>query len=113
MMPFQDLFTPLDKDYCVLFYWISVVNFIAILFASFVFIGAIVMFVKNRANFFNVFYAFLMIFLYGLMYYQARILYSMCVTGNMKPGSYTTGATDSLPAVAQSASMAAPGSLRM
>ncbi len=113
MNPFQDYFTPLDKDYCVLFYWISVVNFVAILIAAIVFIGALVMFVRNRTTFFSVFYAFFMILVYGIMYFQARIIYSMCVTGNMKPGSYMADAADSLPAVAKSASMAAPGTLRM
>jgi len=44
------------------------------------------------------------------MYFQSRLFYSMCVTGNMKMGSYGVGApSDSLPAVAKAASSAAPG----
>jgi hypothetical protein len=56
-------------------------------------------------------YSFLMILVYALMYFQSRLFYSMCVTGNMKVGSYGFGSapSDSLPAVAKAASGAAPG----
>ena len=48
------------------------------------------------------------------MYFQSRLFYSMCVTGNMKMGSYGVGApSDSLPAVAKAASGAAPGAYTM
>jgi hypothetical protein len=56
-----------------------------------------------------------MILVYALMYFQTRLFYSMCVTGNMKAGTYgmVAGPSDSLPAVAKQASGAAPGAFRM
>jgi len=55
-----------------------------------------------------------MILVYALMYFQSRLFYSMCVTSNMKAGTYGMGSpSDSLPAVAKQASGAAPGAYRM
>jgi len=111
---FQDFFSPLDKEYCDLFYWLTVVNFVFLIGACLGFVVSVFMLLRNRSSIMSSFYSFMMVLVYGLMYYQSRLFYSMCITGNMKGGgAYSTGATDSLPAVAQNASMAAPGSLRM
>jgi hypothetical protein len=112
MNALQDFFAPLDKDYCLLFYWLTVVNFIFLIVAGLGFVASLVMLFRNKVTLMSAMYAFLMILVYALMYYQSRLFYSMCVTGNMKNGSF--GATaDSLPSVAKSASAAAPGSYRM
>ena len=108
------MFTPLDKDYCVLFYWLTVVNFVFLIIAALGFVVSLVMLFRNKVTMMSTMYSFLMILVYGLMYFQSRLFYSMCVTGNMKSGSFFAGApSDSLPAVAKSASMAAPGALHM
>jgi hypothetical protein len=113
MDSFQGLFAPLDKDYCLLFYWLTVVNFIFLAIAGLGFVSALLMLFRGKVTIMSAFYSFLMILVYGLMYFQSRLFYSMCVTGNMKAGSFGAGgATDSLPAVAQQASGASPGAYR-
>jgi hypothetical protein len=114
MNSFQDLFAPLDKDYCLLFYWLTVVNFIFLAIAGLGFIGTLAMLFRGKITMMSAFYSFLMILVYALMYFQSRLFYSMCVTSNMKAGSYGMGSpSDSLPAVAKLASGAAPGAYRM
>jgi hypothetical protein len=110
----QDLFAPLDKDYCLLFYWLTVVNFIFLAVAGLGFIGTLVMLFRGKITMMSAFYSFLMILVYALTYFQSRLFYSMCVTGNMKVGTYGMGSpSDSLPTVAKQASGAAPGAYRM
>ena len=106
----QQLCAPLDKDYCLLFYWLTVVNFIFLAVAGLGFISSLVLLFRGKITIMSGVYSFLMILVYALMYFQSRLFYSMCVTGNMKMGSYGVGApSDSLPAVAKAASGAAPG----
>ena len=110
----QQLFTPLDKDYCLLFYWLTVVNFIFLAVASLGFISSLVLLFRGKITFMSGLYSFLMILVYALMYFQSRLFYSMCVTSNMKAGTFGAGSpSDSLPAVAQQASSAAPGAFHM
>ena len=109
----QSLFAPLNKDYCLLFYWLTVVNFIFLAVAGLGFISALVMLFRGKVSLMSTFYSFLMILVYALMYFQSRLFYSMCVTGNMYAGAFGAGsASDSLPAVAQQASVASPGAYR-
>ena len=113
MDSFQSLFAPLDKDYCLLFYWLTVVNFIFLAIAGLGFVSALIMLFRGKVTLMSTFYSFLMILVYALMYFQSRLFYSMCVTGNMKAGAYGAGsASDSLPPVAQQASSASPGAYR-
>ena len=107
----QQLFAPLDKDYCLLFYWLTVVNFIFLAVAGLGFISSLVLLFRGKITIMSGVYSFLMILVYALMYFQSRLFYSMCVTGNMKMGAYGVGGapSDSLPAVAKAASGAAPG----
>jgi hypothetical protein len=110
----QSLFAPLDKDYCMLFYWLTVVNFIFLAVAGLGFLSALLMLFRGKVTLMSAFYSFLMILVYALMYFQSRLFYSMCVTGNMKAGTFfgTGSASDSLPAVAKQASGASPGAYR-
>jgi hypothetical protein len=116
MNAIQELFAPLDKDYCMLFYWLTVVNFIFLAVAALGFVSSLVLLFRGKITIMSGLYSFLMILVYALMYFQTRLFYSMCVTGNMKAGSgaYGMGSpSDSLPAVAKQASGAAPGAYRM
>jgi len=110
----QSLFAPLDKDYCMLFYWLTVVNFIFLAISGLGFVSALVMLFRGKVTLMSAFYSFLMILVYALMYFQSRLFYSMCISGNMKAGaSFGMGSTsDSLPAVAKQASGASPGAYR-
>jgi hypothetical protein len=67
MNTIQDLFAPLDKDYCLLFYWLTVVNFIFLAVAGLGFIGTLVMLFRGKITMMSAFYSFLMIF---CLYYQ-------------------------------------------
>ena len=114
MNAIQDLFAPLDKDYCLLFYWLTVANFIFLAVAALGFVSSLVLLFRGKITIISGFYSFLMILVYGLMYFQSRLFYSMCVTSNMKAGTFGAGSpSDSLPAVAKQASGAAPGNFRM
>ena len=70
------LFTPLPHDYCLWFYLLCVAGFILFVFTliSGIFIG-----ITKRKDF--SFYLVLLYFsvLYLIMYFQNRILYSMCI----------------------------------
>ena len=46
----QQLFTPLDKDYCLLFYWLTVVNFIFLAVASLGFISSLVLLFRGKIH---------------------------------------------------------------
>jgi hypothetical protein len=109
----QQLFTPLDKDYCMLFYWLTVVNFIFLAVASLGFLSAIVLLFRGKIPLMSGVYSFLTILIYALMYVQCRLFYSMCVSSNMKAGTGLGSPSDSLPAVAQQAASASPGAYRM
>ena len=110
----QQLFTPLDKDYCLLFYWLTVVNFIFLAVDSLGFLSSLVLLFRGKITFMSGLYSFLMILVYALMYFQSRLFYSMCVTSNMKAGTFGAGSpSDSLPAVAKQASSATPGAFHM
>ena len=111
----QQLFTPLDKDYCMLFYWLTVVNFIFLAVASLGFLSSLVFLFRGKISLMSGVYSFLMILIYALMYVQSRLFYSMCVSSNMKAGTgFGLGSpSDSLPAVAQQAASASPGAYRM
>jgi hypothetical protein len=110
----QQLFTPLDKDYCLIFYWLTVANFVFLAVACLGFITSLVLLFRGKITFMSGLYSFLMILVYGLTYFQSRLFYSMCVTSNMKAGTFGAGSpSDSLPAVAKEASAVAPGAYRM
>jgi hypothetical protein len=75
MDSFQGLFAPLDKDYCLLFYWLTVVNFIFLAIAGLGFVSALLMLFRGKVTVMSAFYSFLMILVYGLMYFQSRVLF--------------------------------------
>jgi hypothetical protein len=48
MNAIQQLFAPLDKDYCLLFYWLTVVNFIFLAVAGLGFISSLVLLFRGE-----------------------------------------------------------------
>jgi hypothetical protein len=101
MNAMKDLFAPLDKDFCLIFFWMTVVNLFFLVFAGLGFISSLVLLFRGKSTGFSVFYSFIMVLLWGLMYFQARLFYSMCITSNLKAGSYfgmgAGASADSLP----------------
>ena len=72
----NDLFGPLHKDYCKWFYYLAVIYFILCVIAV---LTAVWMAVSSKHS--KVFYlnTSMMIFGYGIFYFQNRLLHSMCV----------------------------------
>ncbi len=101
MNAIQQLFAPLDKDFCLIFYGVTVVNLFFLVLAGLGFISSLVLLFRGKITVFSVFYSFIMVLVWSLMYFQARLFYSMCVTSNLKAGSYfgvgAAGRVDSLP----------------
>ena len=75
-MSFEQFFTPLGKEYCVYFYYLSVIGFAFFWLAL---IGGIYMGIvqKEKPGFYM---QIMMICLtYLIVYFKSRLLYSMCV----------------------------------
>ena len=69
----DNLFSPLGKEYCVYFYWLSVIAFIFLLLVLY---NSLMLLLKGK---FNVLYFVISLFGPGLMYFNNRLLYSMCL----------------------------------
>jgi len=72
----ETLFGPLGKDYCIYFYYLSMIGMflLAILIVSTLFIG-----ISQRKNF-GFYLQMLSVALgYAIFYFQNRLLHSMCV----------------------------------
>ena len=67
------LFSPLSKEYCLYFYYLSVISFVFLFVALY---HGIVLIVKGKANFIQTILSLLAPF---LLYFNNRLLYSMCV----------------------------------
>ena len=74
----QSLFAPLDKDYCLLFYWLTVVNFIFLAIAGLGFVSALVMLFRGKVTLMSAFYSFLMILVYALVLPESFVLLYVC-----------------------------------
>jgi hypothetical protein len=71
----MDLFTPLSKDYCLYFYFLSLLGFI-LLTMSIVFSFIYLFYTKKQASIFPI---IALISGYFLIYFQNRLLYGMCI----------------------------------
>ena len=69
----DNLFSPLGKEYCAYFYWLSVIAFIFLLLVLY---NSLMLLLKGK---FKVLYFVISLFGPGLMYFNNRLLYSMCV----------------------------------
>jgi|UniRef100_A0A6C0H1W5 hypothetical protein len=76
----ETVFGPLDKKYCNLFYFLSIANFVFLVILVVVSLWIGISKKKGLEFFIS---AFSGVFLYGILYLQNRLLYSMC-TGEMK-----------------------------
>jgi|688.fasta_scaffold2345086_2 hypothetical protein len=69
------LFGPLPKEYCALFYYLSVLGFVWLVVALALFISMAVSKRRDASFFIS---AFLALVGYGVFYLQNRLLHSMC-----------------------------------
>ena len=75
-MDLKTLFSPLGKEYCMYFYWMAVIGFV---FFWILLITGIVAGIKAKEGFAHYLHLFMICLSYGLVYFQSRLLYSMCV----------------------------------
>lgn len=75
-MDLEQLFTPLGKEYCIYFYYLSIFVFVffCVALVSGLYIG-----IRSNEGHKYYFKLFIMCFTYLIMYFQDRLLYSMCV----------------------------------
>ena len=69
------LFGPLNRKYCVWFYWLSVIGFIYLMIAL---IGAILMVVQRKMDGKTLIQLIGGMSIYAIFYFQNRLLYTMC-----------------------------------
>lgn len=75
-MDLQSLFTPLGKEYCMYFYWLSVIGFA---FFWILLLSGIVAGIKSRMPMAHYLHLGMICISYALLYFQSRLLYSMCM----------------------------------
>jgi hypothetical protein len=75
-MSIEQFFTPLGKEYCVYFYYLSVIGFAFFWIAL---IGGVYMGImqKEKSGFFM--QIAMICITYALVYFKGRLLYSMCI----------------------------------
>lgn len=74
-------FSPLGKEWCLYYFFILVFVFLAFLF---VILGCLMnLFNLKKINFSSVFMALLPMVTYAILYFQSRLIYSMCL-GSLK-----------------------------
>ena len=71
-----NLFGPLGREYCVWFYWLSIMGFV--LMATLV-ISGLAMGIQKKVPEHFWFSLFWSASMYAVFYFQNRLLYSMCV----------------------------------
>ena len=73
----QTIFGPLSKDYCVYFYVLSMIGFFLLVLQA---ITTLIVGISQRKGFEFYLYMLIVGIVYpGIMYFQNRILHSMCV----------------------------------
>lgn len=72
----NNLFAPLDKKYCMYFYFLSVMSFIFLIFSVISLIVLLGDFNKHKYVIMSTVYSTLML---GLSYFSNRLLYTMCI----------------------------------
>jgi len=69
------LFGPLSKEYCIWFYFLSIINFV---FLVVLIIASIIMGISKRKGSDYYFQMFTVAVGYAVFYFQNRLLFSMC-----------------------------------
>ncbi len=74
---FNDLFSPLDKKYCIYFYFLSVFAFVLMIFSIISIIFLLGDFQKHKFVIMNSISSAIML---GIAYFSNRLLYTMCTS---------------------------------
>lgn len=74
---FNNLFGPLSKQYCIWFYWLSVLGFIFLILTI---VSGLIMLVSQKKFDGNLLHSVVLTaIMYAIFYFQNRLLYSMCI----------------------------------
>jgi hypothetical protein len=79
MNDFNYLFSPLDKKYCLYFYWLSVIGFICVILTIIAFMWIGLSKKLGIEHYIHMVSLALGYFIFG--YFHNRLLYSMCARG--------------------------------
>lgn len=74
---FNGLFAPLDKKYCIYFYFLSVFAFVLMIFSLISIVFLLGDFQKHRFIIMN---SLSSAFMLGIAYFSNRLLYTMCTS---------------------------------
>lgn len=84
---FSNLFTPLSKEYCMYYYYLSILTYIFFVFAVFATIYVMItLYSKKELTFHYVLLSITSLISYFLAYFTMRLSYSMCV-GSLHPST--------------------------
>ena len=72
----QTLFGPLPEKYCVYFYILAIIGFISFVV---VILGTLVSGISQRLDMMHYISGLAIALVYGLFYFQSRLLHTMCV----------------------------------
>lgn len=72
----QTLFGPLPKKYCLYFYILAIIGFISF---AVILLGTVVSGVSKRLGLMHYMSGLSIALVYGLFYFQSRLLHTMCV----------------------------------
>ena len=75
-----NLFGPLGREYCIWFYFLSVLSFVSLLLFL---VPAVYRGITTKKDLWYYLGALAIAFMYGITYFQNRLLFSMC-SGPMK-----------------------------
>jgi len=72
----NDIYGPLNRNYCIYFYALSVLGFVLL---SITFLSMILMLVTKKISSESLVHMLMIAVGYGIFYFQNRLLYSMCI----------------------------------
>lgn len=72
------LFGPLDKKYCAYFYYLSVIGYVLMLLVLISLVGLLMM--DKKLDMKMIMYSVYLILLYFLVYFQGRLLNTVCIS---------------------------------
>lgn len=73
----MDLFSPLSKDYCLYFYYLSIFGFVLLIFSIIAFVWT---YIQKKKDGDFILKSVMIALGYFIFYFQNRLLYSMCAS---------------------------------
>ena len=74
----DDIYGPLNRNYCIYFYALSVLGFVLL---SITFLSMLLLVFSKKLSSESFMHMLMIAVGYGIFYFQNRLLYSMCISG--------------------------------